>query len=48
MSGRGFLLGLVYVFVLLPGFPMVLHAAAGVAENFLQLRARRFRDAPPV
>lgn len=48
MGGRGVLLAITYILIVLPGFPLVLFAIAGVAENFLQLRARRFRGAPPV
>ena len=48
MGGRGVLLTITYILIVLPGFPLILFAIAGVAENFLQLRARRFRGAPPV
>lgn len=47
MTGRGIVLGISYVLIFLSGLPLFLFAALGAAENFLQLRARRFRNAPP-
>lgn len=47
MSGRGLLLTAAYLFTLISGLPLILFAILGGAENFLQLRARRFAGAPP-
>jgi hypothetical protein len=47
MAGRGVILGVSYALIFFSGLPLVLFAALGAAENFLQLRARRFAGAPP-
>jgi hypothetical protein len=47
MAGRGIILGVSYALIFFSGLPLVLFAALGAAENFLQLRARRFGGAPP-
>ena len=47
MTGRGIVLGVSYALIFLSGLPLFLFAALGAAENFLQLRARRFAGAPP-
>lgn len=47
MTGRGIVLGVSYALIFLSGLPLFLFAALGAAENFLQLRARRFGGAPP-
>lgn len=47
MSGRGILLSLVYVLILVSGLPLILLLALGAAESFFNLRARKFRGAPP-
>jgi hypothetical protein len=47
MAGRGIVLGVSYALIFVSGLPLVLFAALGAAENFLQLRARRFGGTPP-
>lgn len=46
-AGRGILLTVAYGFILFSGLPLILFAALGAAETFLQLRARRFGGALP-
>jgi hypothetical protein len=47
MTGRGVVLGVSYALIFFSGLPLILFAALGAAENFLQLRARRFAGRPP-
>ncbi len=47
MGGRAVLLGIVYALIVISGLPLILLAILGAAENFLNLRARKFRGAPP-
>ena len=46
-NARAILLTLVYILLILFGFPVIILIALGIAEAFLQLRARRFAGAPP-
>jgi hypothetical protein len=47
MSGRGLILGATYVFTFLSGLPLIVLAALGAADPFLNFRARRSGRIPP-
>jgi hypothetical protein len=46
-AGRGAILTVAYALLFVFGFPILLFAIVGVAESFLNFRARRFGAAPP-